>query len=383
MSRRGGYEYYEERQILIRIKKEKPQKPKKQFWKGLLIYAVVLVLIMIGVLTYLWITLDKYQKGLEENQKLEVYEENVKRAPQGYFVSYVDGMTPGDWAALWKQNNEDILDSDDTINTVMEQCFNKDAISLYRSSDYSEDNLTYIIRNADTPLVKVKLEGSGLNFKVSEQEFYIKGFITKTITVPSDCSVYVNEKLLNEAYVSQSVSGEEIAEYQEELINPVSFNTYTIEGLLAEPVISVSGSHDLVSDEEGNYSYVLGEEAAEVVVEKAKDFAESLLYYFKMGKSDADAHMNAVLSHVVSGSKAASVIRASYDGVIWTQAGKNVNYDITTGQVSVLADNCYLVEISYHSDDEDSKELGISDGTYKIYFLDLGKGFEIYNFELK
>lgn len=383
MSTSRNYDFYPERQILIRVKKQKKQKPKKNFWKFLLVYAVILVLIMSGVLVYLWKRLDTYQKNADEEVKLVEYEKEIKEAPQLFFVSYADSMTPELWKELWKQDNPDCLDTDDALLAVMNEKFATGNVEYYRTADYTDEHPAYLLRGVDGDLVKIVLSGAGLNWKVESQEFYISGELSESVTVPSDCTVICNGITLSENYITGNENGEAIAEYQDDIREAVNYSTYTVEGLFAKPDFLVSGSHELANDGEGNYSYTMTGEEAEELIEKAEDFTKSLLYYFKMGKSDADAHMNDVLSHVVSGSKAATVIKASYDGVIWTQAGKNVNYDINSGEVAVLGDNCFYVDVTYHSDDEGAKEVGISDGTYRVYFLDMGKGPAIYNFELK
>lgn len=383
MSKSSNYEYYPERKILIRVKKQKKQKPKKNFWIFLLVYAVILVLLMSGALVYLWKTLDGYQKSADEEVKLEEYEKEIKEAPQLFFTSYADSMTPESWKELWIQKNPDGLDTDETLVTVMGEKFATGNIEYYKAEDYSNEHPSYLIRSGNSDLVKIVLSGAGLNWKVDSEEFYISGEISNSVTVPSDCTVICNGVTLSENYITGNENGEAIAEYQDDIREAVNYSTYTVSGLFAEPEFLVSGSHELANDGAGNYSYTMTGEDADKLIQKAEDFTKSLLYYFKMGKSDADAHMNDVLAHVVSGSKAATVIKASYDGVIWTQAGKNVDYDINTGDVALLGDNCFYVDVTYHSDDEGAKEVGISDGTYRVYFLDMGKGPAIYNFELK
>lgn len=377
------YDFYPERQILIRVKKEKNPKPRKRFWIGLLIYAIILSVIAAGTLIFLWKTIAEYQEELDKTAKVEEYDEAVKRAPQEFFVSYVEGSSVDNWVNIWKENNTETLDTDETVKNTLSELFNPEAESFYKASDYSNENPAYIIRNGDRDIAKVTLSGSNLSWEVSEAEVYLSGDKTGKVTVPADSQVYCNGVEVPQSYIVSSSENEDMSDYSEDMVNPISYSSYEITGLLAEPVISVSGSHELVFDEEGNYMYVLSGEVSENTVKKATDFVSALLYYFKMGKQDTDSNMNSVLSHVVSDSKAAKVIRASYDGVIWTQGGKNVTYEVTTGDAIVHADNCVSVDVSYHSDDEDAATTGITDGTYRVYFLDKGKGNQIYNFELK
>jgi len=351
------------------------------FASALLIYIGILLLVIIGVLVYLWISLSKYQSGIDESAAQTEYEEKVSHAPQNVFMSYVSGLSETDWTNLWYETHPEHFDSSAVVNDIMNKTFINGDVNYYKSDDSTQENPRFLIKNSEGTLVVMTLTGSGTDYAVTDTEFMIEGDYASSVTAPKGSTVYINEIELGAEYITESVADVPMKEYSDSVNNPVVYDTYVINGLLSEPEIRIEGDRSLVLDSDDRYKYVLSEDESGAIVDKADSFIRALLHYYWLGKSDSETNMNAALSKVASNSEASRLIRISIDGIIWRPSYPGVTCDISNGPVYVLADNCYCVDVSYVPYGTAGSD--IEAGAYRVFFLDTGKGMNIYNFELR
>lgn len=352
----------------------------KAFKNGLLIYIFILLFISIGILTYMWISLSSYQKKVDEENAAKEYSTNLQRAPQLYFEDYFANLSEDDWIDIWYENNPYKYNSKDEVRSFLKENILTCDKTLFKSADYFEAAPVYLLKCNDESIARFYLEGSALDWKVTKRELLLQGQNSSTIEVPNGTILSINSAPVDESFVTKEGHSVNVPSYKDQLNNPVSYSVYTVENLIAECDFNVESSNDnldIVTDDSGVYCFALKSDAALSYKDKADKFIKALLYYYKMGKVDTSANLSAVTAQVAKGSEAATVIKQSYDGVLWRFSYPNITYQTETSPVYVLADNCYCVDVTYVSSEDTEKA-----ESYRVYFLDLGDGFKIYNFAL-
>lgn len=363
-----------------KINKKHKKKKRRQYFKiALLIYSALLVITIFTVWIILWGRLSGYQKNIDNEQAAAEMDKQEKRAPQLFITNAVDTFSKDDWISLWT-NNSSGLDKEDDINSVIETTILSSPLSLWKAPDYSDSNLAYLVTNDNGDIARLHITKSNETYMIDAGEILINGEFDSQITVPKSCEVYCNNILLDESYISDDSGSmsNDLKDYEDSLINPTAYCTYSVNGLLSEPELTVANGDDsftINTDSNGDYYLVLNDSGT--YKNEAESFVKSLLYYYSQGKNSASANMASATSHVASGSSAQSIIRQSLDGVLWRYP-TNATYETVASDVYVIADNCYFVDIYYKETgaDEDSTQI------YRVYFLDLGSGFKIYSFAM-
>lgn len=358
---------------------------KSQFKKAFIIYMSVLSILLLGILTFLWISLFKYQESVDDKQSTADYELQVRRAPQLCFENFYHSLDRDTLIMLWLKEypdsfstRKDIEDYIDNSGLLASSC------SFYRASDYSTDSPKFIVKANKLPVMEVSLVGQNTDWEISKVHFPLKQETTFNILIPSDSSLSINEKPVNSEYIREEYSVIGPKDYSEALINPVSYSVYQIDEELNEPdiVINTDTSYELLRKSDTEYVYALSSEAGLSYTEKANAFVRSLLRYYTLGKQGTAENMGSTLNKVASDSAASRLIKSSYNGVGWRYPYPDVVYDLSDSPVFVDADNCLHVDIHFSSDSPQAGDVVSKEGSYRIYFLDLGKGYQIYYFEL-
>lgn len=363
------------------------------FFRFYKIYIAVISVLLLGVLAFLWIKLMSFQKNYE-NDKLQMlavtqeeYEESSEekeKNAQQCFDNYLKGMSIDEWVRLWYEKYPDKLDDKDAVAAFISEKILSSGYECYKASGYSVAAPQYYLIDGKTPLALFELTPKGNSYEVSNVQILICGDEVLTADVPSNCALYINGSEVLDTYKTGSGKEYSAANIAEDLVNPVTFDTYSIEGLIAVPDMSAIKASSKVSGNDaqvavdGRFYEVLDKVASIEYQNKAMDFVQSLLAYYTKGKENAESNMQNVLSHVVSGSNASKVINDSYSGIVWTTADSSIHYVLEQSPVYVIADNCYCVDIEYT--DENSEDAAHSGGVYRVYLLDKGNGFGIVDF---
>ena len=366
-------------------KKKRRRKSKKLYKRLLIVYASVLGFAAIVTLILMWVSLSNYQKGIDEAKEAEELELSYQQAPQKYFEKYVAALDTNAWVTLWYEYYSEHFDSEDTVRAYVEEHITNGDYTLFKSPDYTKAAPSYLLKSNDTEVASFYLEGSQLNWHVKDIRMYLKGDYACTVEIPNGGEIYCNDVVIDDQYMTATDIYLDVPNYTDKLNDPVKYNEYTINGLLAEPQLdfdSLSEKYATAQDSDGNYYYALKPDSAETYKASARRFINSLLYYYSQGQTNTGANEAAVLGMLAPNSAAADVIKQSYSGVIW-RVTYNTQFDISVSDVYVLAQNCYAVDVNYMRTTNLSDNNDDNEGKYRVYFLDLGNGFKIYDFELK
>lgn len=377
---------------------KKPGRRKKRnaFRRGLFIYVCILAVCIAGVLTVLWTALDRSQKEFDaeaaekaqieaEKEAQEAQERAVYQAPQRCFESWLATCTPAYWAEQWAQTPAGALDGADNVLSEMTRLFDPAVMEAFKSLDYTDEKPIYVLKNGDETLARITLAGGGTDWAVDQVEFLVKGEQSASVRVSTGSRVYCNGIELGEEFITDSSSYFDYEPLRDQLIDPVTWNTYTVEGLLLEPnmtVEPVAGS-SVTETAEGDFLLCLDDDSAATYQNQAVTFVKSYLYYYMSGYNGAWGNLYNALAYLTPGTQAYQDLYDTYEGVVWNTAYGNIDTsDTTAGGVVIWADNCYSVDVTYDANCTlNGQAIDYADATMRIYFLRTDSGFIISNFE--
>lgn len=378
-------------------KKSVRRKKKNAFRRGLLVYFLFLVICVAGVLAVEWVALVRSQARFDaeaaekarieaEKEAREAQERAVYEAPQRCFENWLSGCTGEYWARQWTSTPAGALDGYDNVLGEMGRIFDPAAVKAYKSLDYTDETPVYVLKNGDRTLARITLTGSGTDWAVDRVELQFQGEQSVSVRVSTGSKVYCNGVELGAEFITDSSSYFTYEPLRDQLINPVSWNTYTVEGLLLEPDVTVEpmpGS-SVTETAEGDYLLCLDSGEGLGYRDKALAFVKSYLYYFMSGYNNTWGNLYAALAYLTPGTQAYQTLYDTYNGVIWNTAYGNIDTsDTTAGEVVIWADNCYSVDVTYNAKCSLNGEvIDYDSATMRIYFLETDGAFSISNFEI-
>jgi len=352
---------------------------------------ILMTLLVVGVLGFLWTKLFLYQRDLDageaasENAVPTVSKEECEEAAQNCFEETLAGMTMEDWVNNWYEAHPEHFDKQEDVENFLNERIINVGYECFKPVGYSVVSPEYLLMKDDAEIARFALTGSELNWTVDSVKIIPEGDQSFEVTIPDFCRLMINGAEVPAEYASGEKSIISVSDYDEVLINPVSFDKYTVNGLVAEideatdvTVIDENGN-ECIRAVDGEYLPICNDEGTAEYQQKADAFVSALLSYYSKGKENAEGNMAGVLSHVASGSAAAKIINNSLQGVIWRVADYSVAYGTTPSDVYKLADNCYCVDIAYETVSE-STTYETGNGVYRVYFVDEGNGFRITQF---
>lgn len=364
----------------------KNKKRRSRFRHGLHVYLSLLCFIAALLLIVLWVYLSRYQSELdrqkEEQARIEsaaAYELSLTRAPQLAFEDFLRQADGAFWAKQWFAAHPESLDEESRVRQYFNELLDGEDFHVFKDEAYTEVKPVYLLKNGGTAVARVSLSGSGLDWAVSQIELLLEGKASAEYSAPDGFAVYCNGKQLSDG-VDAGHELYDMAPYASKLINPVSWRTYRIEGQLFEPVLTAEAPQGskVLEREDGAVFYTLSEEESEPYQQKAEAFTYDLLRYYMMGNVNTGGNMATARAHVETGSPAYTMITETYAGVIWDTCYGNASYQVEAGPACRLADNCLLVEVTYHAEGSVSGHTNVADGVYRVYFLNGGNGYQIY-----
>lgn len=367
---------------------------KSKYFKGYGIYVLILTFVLIMVLAVLWFKLSSFQKDTEDGgvsdtgsgtESMYSYsDEEIERAVQSAFTSYLEGMGETQWISLYRESHPECLENDNNISQFITEKIINSGYECYKDAEYSLNKPVYLLMKGDDILASFEMSGSDLNWSVAKADVLIEGLESFEAYVPADCILYINDNAVTgEDYIKDSQTAS-VSEYDEDLSNPTMWNHYVITGLIRQPeVYSVrvegnNGDSTRLSAD-GYYYRIINEENAASYSDTAEKFVRTLLDYYAKGKDNYESNMSAVLSYVASGSAAAAVIRETASGMEWMTPDYSVRYITVPSDVYILSDNCICVDITY-SKENSEEEAQTEEGIYRVYLLDAGNGYKIVQF---
>lgn len=360
---------------------------RSRFSRGLYTYVTIFFFVVGFALIGLWLSLNRYQQDLDAEaaeaaraQEQADYEKASSRAPQLAFEDYVAHADAQTWADNWYATHPANYDDPAQVLAAMEEHFAADDLSYWRAADYSDEHPRFVIRSGDKPLAYVTMGGSGLNWYVTGAEVLLEGGEEASLLVPEGYTVRCNGQIVDSSSAEAETRLYDMADYADLIVDPIHWETYTVTGQLTRPVLTAEPPTDrpISTAEDGSVFYVLPDEEAEEYRNRAEKFIYSLLYYYMTGNIATRSNMYNALSHVMQDSQAYKLIVDSYDGVTWDTCYGNTSYSAEAGDVRIIAANCMMVDVVYHAEGSAAGYTNTADGTYRVYFLDLGRGYGIY-----
>lgn len=357
------------------------------FRRRLRVYLIILILLCFGALALLWHRLDLYQQGLDreaaEKARVEAQlaqQEAEYRAPQLAFEAFLEQADADYWTGLWFDSHPESYDDPALVRELLGTLFGKDNYQAYKAADYTEEQPRYVLKDGSRTLADIELSGSGVNWSVENVSLYLDGTHEGTIKAPDGYAIYCNGQPFDHGSVEKELKLFEMADYADRIVDPISWNTYTVTGQLLEPQLEARPPEDILTmtDEDGTVFYILSGDEAAGYKSRAESFIYDLLRYYMMGGYDTYKNQQDVLEHVAADCQARKLIYDSYDGVTWDPRNFDVSYEATASEVRVLAANCLLVEVAYHAEGTANGTHNVADGVYRVYFLDSGRGMQIF-----
>ena len=374
-----------------------PEKKKKGgFRKGLLTYVLVLAVIFLASLIVLWIALARFQKNKDAEKAAEAeqnaivlqekqHAEAVRQAPQRAFEAWLASCTADDWTDLWYEKRPENIDGRDRVRAYMEERFGSDSVQAFRSLDYTDDAPAYVLKDGDEALARITLSGSDVNWAVSNVELELEGTKSASVEVAVGSKVFCNGTELGSEYAGETQSSFSYEPLRDQLINPVSWTTYTVDGLLIEPELTVEPPEgcSVTKTAEGDYLLCLDSADAETYTTRAVSFVKAYLNYYMNGYNGTWGNLYAALAYLTPGTQAYTDLQDTYNGVVWNTAYGNIDIsDTTASGVVIWADNCYSVDVTYDANcTHNGQAIDYADATMRIYFLQTDAGFVISNYE--
>lgn len=374
-----------------------PEKKKKGgFRKGLLTYVLVLAVIFLASLIVLWIALARFQKNKDAEKAAEAeqnaivlqekqHAEAVRQAPQRAFEAWLASCTADDWTDLWYEKRPENIDGRDRVRAYMEERFGSDSVQAFRSLDYTDDAPAYVLKDGDEALARITLAGSDVNWAVSNVELELEGTKSASVEVAVGSKVFCNGTELGSEYAGETQSSFSYEPLRDQLINPVSWTTYTVDGLLIEPELTVEPPEgcSVTKTAEGDFLLCLDSADAETYTTRAVSFVKAYLNYYMNGYNGTWGNLYAALAYLTPGTQAYTDLQDTYNGVVWNTAYGNIDIsDTTASGVVIWADNCYSVDVTYDANcTHNGQAIDYADATMRIYFLQTDAGFVISNYE--
>ena len=373
-----------------------PEKKKGGFRKGLLTYVLVLAVIFLAALIVLWIALARFQKNKDAEKAAEAeqnaivlqekqHAEAVRQAPQRAFEAWLASYTADDWTNLWYEKRPENIDGRDRVRAYMEERFGSDSVQAFRSLDYTDEAPAYVLKDGDESLAKITLSGSDVNWAVSDVELELEGTKSASVEVAVGSKVFCNGTELGSEYAGETQSSFSYEPLRDQLVNPVSWTTYTVDGLLIEPELTVEPPEgcSVTKTAEGDFLLCLDSADAETYTTRAVSFVKAYLNYYMNGYNGTWGNLYAALAYLTPGTQAYTDLQDTYNGVVWNTAYGNIDIsDTTASGVVIWADNCYSVDVTYDANcTHNGQAIDYADATMRIYFLQTDAGFVISNYE--
>ena len=375
-----------------------PEKRKKKnsFRKGLLTYVLVVAVIFLAALIVLWVALARFQKNKDAENAAEAeqnaivlqekqHAEAVRQAPQRAFEAWLASYTADDWTNLWYEKRPENIDGRDRVRAYMEERFGGSSVQAFRSLDYTDEAPAYVLKDGDEALARITLSGSDVNWTVSNVELELEGTKSASVEVAVGSKVFCNGIELGSEYAGETQNNFSYEPLKDKLINPVSWTTYKVDGLLIDPELTAEPPEgcSVTKTAEGDFMLCLDGADAEKYTTRAVSFVKAYLNYYMNGYNGTWGNLYAALAYLTPGTQAYTDLQDTYNGVVWNTAYGNIDVsDTTASGVVIWADNCYSVDVTYDANcTHNGQAIDYADATMRIYFLQTDAGFVISNYE--
>ena len=361
-----------------------PQKKKRRFLRGYLIFVAVLAVIFAAALALLWSSLAKYQKNTDAAAAERAAAEQAaaaereallreREARQEAFLTLVDETDAAGWAAYYLAAHPNTPDTAESAAAALGPLFAPEGLERYKAESWTEASPVYELRRDGRALARVAVEKRDGVWSAGSVEMLVEGTERGSVTVPAGCTVRCNDTVLGEAFITEMAAQSfDFPDYAASLVAPAQTVTYTVEGLLAAPELYVEPPQGalLTQTAAGDYRLALPETDAAALRERAEALVRALVWYYLSGKTDTYKNMKAAADLTAPDSQAHSVITQTYDGVIWSSTfQQNYKCSAAAGDAVYCAENCVTVDVECSASGSTGWQEKTMDGGYRICFL--------------
>ena len=293
-------------------------KKKNKFWKGLLIYCMV----MLGITMCLWFVAWNYAAAYEMAQPVG--------AMNAYMAENLEQQL-ADAVAEYSEAHANEYQSAEDVAQVLNELVMDGEWSYRKNKEYKSNAPVYTVYSGDLALGKVRLEqGIAYTLDFGQEpweaqpiELELEGLErSATVIAPADCAVTVNGYTLQGS--TEVLSGYPgFEEYETTIKEEMDLRVYRVEGLIAKDLVIESGSLTVAAAEEPDTWYVLPELDDDTLAE-IEALAPKFIDAYLMFTSNAGS-FEAVQPYLAPEGELVDRLRRSLDGLSW------VKY--TTGKV--------------------------------------------------
>ena len=359
------------------------KKPRRTLFRRILLIYLAILGVITGYLQLrLWLYLDHSQTQMEQEA---ANKKALFQAPQLAFEQWWDEQTGEDWAALCSSGQVSPVESRERVTDYLASLFSPGSAQAYKDASFTSQAPVYLIKNGDLPLARVALSGQDLDWYVSNVEMLLSADRSVTVTVPASCTVSFNGIQLDEQYRQPAESILQYEPVKSQLKTPVTWVDYTVDGLLAEPVIAVTPPEgfETIQDDDGNYLITLPEDNTGSYPLQSVKFVRAFLNYYMNGYHNTWNNLYSVLAYLDEGTQAYEDVEHTYSSVSFASYYLDIDTTKTqAGNVIVWADNCFSVDVTYDADATMMGEpVDYANATMRVYYMKSGDGFYISHFE--
>ncbi len=223
---------------------------------------------------------------------------------------------------------------------------------------------------------------------IAEYEFYVGSESTLTnnveVTLPTGYSLYLNNVKVSDEYISNKNSGYSLLDDVDGFDGVLpTMCTYTIKGLYLKPKIKVQDTNgnevSLKEKAEETYIYDLqcDDDAKAEHEALVLDFAKSYIKYTANGETNIEENFANLRSYVLSGSSADTLIKNSYNGVIWNNTYTVKYNSLNASNFIVYDDSCFSCDLVYDTDFRLYNYTKHYEGSFKLVFVKTNGSFKL------
>lgn len=321
---------------------------KHAFFRGMLIYALVFLIILAASLAVLW----DYMAAFEGSR------------PKNTVDAYVAALTPGDMCSKFTeafgepdQNLQSLKERDAVITASL-----TDRVTYARkSAESTEEHQVYVLRCGSQVIGQVVISAQTpdrygfTKWTVTEESFdfsYLKGQ-PLVVTVPQDFTVCVNGYVLDERYITENgIEYSALEEFYGDYSLPTMV-TYTADGYWGQIELSVSdenGQPVTISEETDRDTFLenCSSQEQEQLEAFMGDFIESYVAFTGASNQSSKANYQWLRKNfLVPDSALAQRLYTALDGLAYAQSYGDRVAEIIVHRVSRLDDTHYFCDATY------------------------------------
>lgn len=321
--------------------KEKTKKSK--FKKGLLIYAVTVLVVIAGGLCAFWFFIKDYEEGMPVH--------GMEQVMQSFNETDIQKLI-GDQTFGNAKNLEDAS----VWTSWYQELIKGKQMTFEEAKENTDTTPTYTVKADGQPVGKVILKVVGSNgfrfdvwgFDRLDASECLPDTAVYTITVPKKVKVSVNGHELGKEYIEKDdVTYSQLESIQTYLPEALLTTTYKVSGLLNTPKItasSVDGKPVILSQKEHMYTFSYGMAEEETAALKA--MVESVANNYAMNFIDVSKQ---IYNDIMPGSELEENMKLTVTGFYPTKYISSYGFDsMNVSNFEYYSNECFSCDVHYN-----------------------------------